>query len=541
MSRTHVARSWILACGFAALAATSILFVTAPYGPGASGDSVTYLSVARSLADGEGWVRFDGRRYVAWPPLYPLALSAGIGAGLEPVSAARILGALAFAVTLVALVLTLARATGSLGWAAFGGLLALASPSVNETFATALSEGLFVSLMSVTFWLAVRAGPQPRPRDLFALGIVVGAACLTRYLGAVLATAVGAWLLVLPAKPGDRLRRVGLFGGVAVLGPAAWMLRNLALTGTPAGGRGGAFTPLARNAEQFATGLAGSLSLDALGAIRPWLAAAIVFGAVGLGLAAAWRARPGPPAVPALPAIFVLLYSLGLVALASWTPVSPLFEMRFAMPVWIPFVLLVGALGAVAWRRWPGRNPRIALAAVLALATGHGLAAAAVRAGEHRERGVHYMGRAEWHASGLIDAVRSRHTGATVLSNIPHGVHFHTGFPVDYAPRRHGFRSQAEVAGSLEALRRRVALEGSVPLAWFLVTSPGYSYYTPKELAAEGFCLLGRDRATDGIYFEITDPARCSGPRVVAPPGRGHPAGRGSPLDAPGGEAADGG
>ena len=525
LSRTHVARSWILACGFAVLAATSILFVTAPYGPGASGDSVTYLSVAGSLADGEGWVRFDGRRYVAWPPLYPLALSTGVVAGLEPVSAARILGALAFALTLAALVLTLARATGSLGWAALGGLLALASPPVNETFATALSEGLFVSLVSVTFWLAVRAGPLPRPRDLVALGIAVGAACLTRYLGAVLAAAVAAWLLLRPAQPGEHLRRIGLFAGVAMLGPGMWMLRNLALTGTPAGGRGGAFTPLARNAEQFATGLAGSLSLDALGAIRPWLAAAIVFGLAGLGLAAAWRARPAPPAILTLPAVFVLLYSLALVTLASWTPVSPLFEMRFAMPVWIPFVLLVSALGADAWHRWPARNPRIALAVVLALATGHGLAAAAVRAGEHREHGVHHMGRAEWHASGLIDAVRSRDTGATVLSNIPHGVHFHTGLPVDYAPRRHGFRSEAELAGSLEALRQRVADEGSVPLAWFLVTSPGYSYYTPKELAAEGFCLLGRDRASDGIYFEITDPGQCGGPRVVAPSQRGRPAG----------------
>lgn len=510
-----------VAAAFAALGAALILFVTAPWGPGASPDSVTYLSVAESLADGQGWFRFDGRPYVAWPPLYPMALAAGIGAGLEPASSARTLGALAFAITLATLVLTLGRVTGSLAWAALGGLLILASPAMVATHATVWSEGLFSTLTSVAFWLAVRSEPEPRWRDVLALGVVAGAACLTRYLGVVLAAALGVWLLALPAPRQVRLRRFGLFAGVSALGPLIWLLRNVVATGSAAGRRGAALTHLAQNAEHFATSLARTLGLEALGGGAPWLAAALVFGLAGCGLAAAWRAQRRLPAVPTLPALFIVLYATALVGLATWTPVSSLRVLRFGMPVWLPWVLLVGALAAAAWRRWPTGAARVALAAVLAVAAVHGLAATAQHASSQRAEGVYYLGRAEWHGSALIDAVRSRRRGVTVLTNIPHGVYFHTGLPVAYAPRRRGFRSRNELQGTVEQLRRRVAAEGRVPLAWFLFYSPDHGYYTPQELAAEGFCLLGRDRLSDGIYFEITDLSQCPGPRVVPPPGAG--------------------
>lgn len=511
MSADRLARSWILAVVFAVAAALLILSVTAPRGPGASPDSVTYLSVARSLAEGGGWVRFDGRPYVDWPPLYPMLLAVGVRAGLEPAAAARVLGALALAVTVGVLVQAVLRATGSLAWAAIAGLLAFASPSVIETCATAWSEGPFAALVTVVFGLAVRAGPAPRPRDALALGLAAGAACLTRYLGAALVASVAAWLLTLPGTGRERLRRVVLFAGVAAAGPVAWLARNAAASGTALGSRGDAAAPLLRNLEDLSGSLAASAGLEAAGAPGAWLVLGSVLGLAGLGLWSARREAPRPPAIPTLPALFVILYVLALVGLATWTPVAELRGPRFGMPVWIAFALLVGSLGAGAWQRWPGRAPRIALAAVLGAASLHGLAASAERVAEHRKHGVYGYGRAGWWDSGLVDAVRSDHPDATVLSNVPHGLSFHTGLPVDYAPRRRGFRSQAPLAGSLEQLRGRVAAEGSVPLAWFFFFSPAYGFYTPQELVSQGFCLIARGRFDDGVYFQVTDPARCSG------------------------------
>lgn len=42
-------------------------------------DSLAYLAAAKSLSEGMGLLNQFGAPYVAWPPLYPLVLSAGIG------------------------------------------------------------------------------------------------------------------------------------------------------------------------------------------------------------------------------------------------------------------------------------------------------------------------------------------------------------------------------------------------------------------------------------------------------------------------------
>ena len=44
--------------------------------------------MARSLASGLGFVRFDGYPYLGWPPLYPWLVSLGVDAGLEAMQAA---------------------------------------------------------------------------------------------------------------------------------------------------------------------------------------------------------------------------------------------------------------------------------------------------------------------------------------------------------------------------------------------------------------------------------------------------------------------
>ena len=77
----------LLAVAFGAVGIATVWSITGPYGPGSSLDSVTYLSVARNLATGQGLVRFDGWVYTAWPPLYPWLLSLGVQAGLDVVGA----------------------------------------------------------------------------------------------------------------------------------------------------------------------------------------------------------------------------------------------------------------------------------------------------------------------------------------------------------------------------------------------------------------------------------------------------------------------
>lgn len=56
------------------LGAGVILFLTNLHGVGLTPDSVSYISTARSLAEGNGFTLYNGLYYIAQPPLYPILL-----------------------------------------------------------------------------------------------------------------------------------------------------------------------------------------------------------------------------------------------------------------------------------------------------------------------------------------------------------------------------------------------------------------------------------------------------------------------------------
>ena len=72
-----------------------MLLRVAPHGPGAAVDAAWFVSAARSLLAGDGFVTFGGV-HVSQGPFFPLAL-AGIGLlGPDPLDAAGWLNAAAF-------------------------------------------------------------------------------------------------------------------------------------------------------------------------------------------------------------------------------------------------------------------------------------------------------------------------------------------------------------------------------------------------------------------------------------------------------------
>lgn len=482
-----------------------VLAATARWGPGVSSDGVTYLSLARSLAAGRGLVRFDGATVSSWPPLYPWLLSLGVRTGLEPSDAARLVGAVSAAVAVAALVALLSRATRRPAWAACGGLLAFASPVLWRTFSSAWSESLFVALVMTACWLAGRS-PERRTRDVLLLGAVAGLTCLTRWVGVSLVGALALWLLGAPAAPRERWRRTAVFAGTAALGPALWVLRNLAVVGSPFGGRGGGYAGLGRNLGEYLENLGATLGLGGIGAPGPPLAAAVLLGSCFFALRAWLRDRDVAAPVP-VAAAFLLLYSATLVGVASWTPVALLSRVRFGAPLWLPLVVLL-VVGASHAARAPGRA-RVGAVAAATLVAALGLASSAGALSGFRGSGVHGLGRAHWTTSGLLDALRSRYSGVGVVSNRPHAVYHHTAIPAVYSPRRHRYRSDVPHEGEIEALGRRVAREGSVGLAWFGDYLGGYGFYLPRELLAEGLCVRAVGRYNDGVLFRVSSESPC--------------------------------
>ena len=82
------------------LGAVLILARQVTYGVGLSADFVAYLSTARSLLAGEGFIQIHGWPYLHWPPLYPMLLAAASLFAFDPYDVAGPLNAAVFGLTL---------------------------------------------------------------------------------------------------------------------------------------------------------------------------------------------------------------------------------------------------------------------------------------------------------------------------------------------------------------------------------------------------------------------------------------------------------
>lgn len=251
----------LLALCLASVAALSVWLATANGMSYGQRDSPTYVSSAQSLAAGSGYrtpfgdpgkpVDFDhgSSPVVDFPPGYPLALSAGIAAGLEPTMAARIASSLIVAV-IGALIFAFARRRG-LGMTA-GVLAALVGVvlTIPQSLAPQ-SEPLYGLLLIGAVWSAAEyVERRGRLALVSALVLTVGAVAV-RTVGLAL---VGSLMLLVFMTERKTLRRLAGPAVVGVLG----MLPFLLTSGT--GSRVPAWHPMdMTDLKTFANAVAGWL------------------------------------------------------------------------------------------------------------------------------------------------------------------------------------------------------------------------------------------------------------------------------------------
>ena len=196
-------------------------------------DSLTYLSVARNLLQGDGFVRWSGQPFdAAWPPGYPLLLALASLGRFDPVAVAGPFNAALHGVTIFAAGCWLRQRIASrflVGWGCL--VLAGAAPLLKMT-AAMMSDYAFalcvtLSLSQLDLFLA-----RGRGRHLAAAAAGTGVAALTRYAGLPL---IAASLALLAWQPGISLRikavRAGAFTLLSLAPIGAWLYRNYRLTG----------------------------------------------------------------------------------------------------------------------------------------------------------------------------------------------------------------------------------------------------------------------------------------------------------------------
>ena len=232
----------LLLAGLGILGAALALAREINSGVGLLWDEVNYISVARSLLAGDGFIQFNGSIYSDWPPLYPLLL-AGSGLGVfDPLTVAGPLNAAIFGLTVfIAGIYLRTRLESRL--LLLGGVLALALAGPLLAVATwAASEPLFILLCLLAWMQADRALSARDARSarsaLVWAGVFTALACLTRYMGITVVMAL-APLLALQrgvALP-EKAQRIIIYMLLALAPLGLWMLRNQLLVGSLTGGR----------------------------------------------------------------------------------------------------------------------------------------------------------------------------------------------------------------------------------------------------------------------------------------------------------------
>ena len=223
----------------ALLGAALILARQVNYGVGIDLDSTIYISVARHLLEGEGFVQLTNKElYVAWTPLYPLLLAAASLFVFDPLNVAGPLNAAIFGLTIAVAGHYLRQRIHSrflILWACLAILLSIPLTSIAYT---AMSEAPFIlfvilSLLHTDYFLH-----QGKWSSLLWAAMFASLACLTRYIGpALIFTVLPLLLFQRNTALLVKVKHIAAYILISVFPIALWILRNSLLSGMPTGPR----------------------------------------------------------------------------------------------------------------------------------------------------------------------------------------------------------------------------------------------------------------------------------------------------------------
>ena len=336
MSRRRPALA--LVC-FAALGATLVLAREVAYGVALTWDSVEYVGVARNLLAGEGFTRFFGGHYKAFPPLYP-ALLAGASLGVfDPLAVAGPVNAVLFGLTVFVAGWWLWRRLESRLLALWGCAAVAVAWPLTWMASWAMSETAFILLALLALIQTEKFLEGGKRSALIAAAALAALACLTRYLGVSVVLAV-ALLLVFRrgAGPAEKARNLIVYAVVSLLPLCLWLWRTFLLTGTLAGNRGRAFYPL----PEILDGAFYELAQWAARGLPLTLAVVLSLAA---GLAATWGFVQGRldlsprdwrsfSVFGGFALVYVALLILAMMLGGTWSG----FQARFLAPIYIPLL-----------------------------------------------------------------------------------------------------------------------------------------------------------------------------------------------------------
>ena len=241
-------RITLLLAAFSTLGTFLVLVRGSTYGVGVSPDSVTYISTARNLLTGNGFIDWENNIYVLYPPLFPLLLALTGTFGTDPADTVGYVNAF-----LCGLAIFLSsrwlwqhlRArpaptsrtlqTYLLIWAA---VVLILSPPLSQVASFAWSEPLFILLTISALFTFNTFLDTGKRASLVLAAIFTALACLTRYVGITIPATL---LLLLLLRKGDTPSKKAtdtvIYSLIVGTPSCVWLLRNFLVSGMWTGPR----------------------------------------------------------------------------------------------------------------------------------------------------------------------------------------------------------------------------------------------------------------------------------------------------------------
>ena len=462
-------------------AALLALLVTSSAGPGLDPDSASYLSAAESLVQGKGyriaiasWYSSDSTAPLAhFPPGYPTALAIPTAMGVAPPMSARIVNAVAAAVTATAVCVLVASSAGSVVAALVTITVLLLTPALIEVHLSALSEPLFLALEVLTLVALVM-----RDRKPLLAGVFAACATMVRYAGVALGGAVVLWAFLQRDTLAGRIRRAVIAGLPTAALQGAWIIRSRMIAG-PHGirevgvysGFGATLRAGVGTIVQWFVPMPYGESIPLRGAIAVALIVAVVLSvAAGVRRVTTRATSDGatPVAVVELPRRVVHAGALLAICYVVVICLSRLFAdpgIPFDNRILAPLELLLTVIAAVALTALS--HGRVARGAIIVLLLGWaGLAMYADydTVSYAMNEGSDFASSA-WRESPTLAWARANAVGVPLYSNWAAAVYFHLHRPAHEIPA-------SEEDASMTAFRDTLRARHAVVLA-FDAPSPG--------------------------------------------------------------------
>ncbi len=339
-------RFTLLLAVLALLGAALILARQVNYGVSINTDSVFYITVARNLLEGEGFVTLTKELYVQWPPLYPLLLAGASLFIFDPLDVAGPLNAAIFGLTIFAAGQWLRQRIHSRFLVLWTCLAILLSIPLTKNASKVMSEPSFILFVTLSLLHTDYFLHQGKRASLLWAAVFTALACLTRYIGpALIFTVLLLLLFQRSIAPFEKLKRIGLYTAISAPPICLWLLRNFLLSGRPMGNRVTTVLPFLKILDKVISHLTRWLFLDlSLGEFHVFAEAVtglallvLVIAALGVTLraqqkAAAWTDLTSLGLFPA----FMLVYFILLILAVQTSEVGPHY--RFLLPVYIPLL-----------------------------------------------------------------------------------------------------------------------------------------------------------------------------------------------------------